>query len=237
MIISHRYKFIFFKTTRVAGTSVEAALSHICGPDDIWTEAGKEGSEYHRAPGGSGYKIPLELREPYWWLRRLGWSIRPIRRKIMLNKAEYSGTDYWAHIPARHVRATLPREIWDSYYKITIERNPWDRLVSGYYYRYADKKKRPSFEEVVRATNRPQNAIVYTIDGEIVVDKFMKFETLADDFREFLQKVGAPSELSIPMTNASKRPDGAYRAMYTDELRDIVAEVHHQIIEYCGYTF
>ena len=37
MIISYRHKFIFIKGRKVAGTSLEAVLSSICGPDDIIT--------------------------------------------------------------------------------------------------------------------------------------------------------------------------------------------------------
>lgn len=37
MIISHRYRFIFVKTIKTAGTSIEAYLSAHCGPRDILT--------------------------------------------------------------------------------------------------------------------------------------------------------------------------------------------------------
>ena len=37
MIVSHEHKFIFLKTKKTAGTSIELALSQLCGPDDIIT--------------------------------------------------------------------------------------------------------------------------------------------------------------------------------------------------------
>jgi hypothetical protein len=37
MIISHEHKFIFLKTRKMAGTSIEIALSRFCGDEDIIT--------------------------------------------------------------------------------------------------------------------------------------------------------------------------------------------------------
>ena len=37
MILSHKHKFIFIKTKKTAGTAIEAAISQLCGPDDVIT--------------------------------------------------------------------------------------------------------------------------------------------------------------------------------------------------------
>ena len=37
MIVSHAHKFIFLKTKKTAGTSIELALSTLCGDEDVIT--------------------------------------------------------------------------------------------------------------------------------------------------------------------------------------------------------
>ena len=37
MIVSHKNRFIFLKTRKTAGTSIEISLRPYCGPDDIIT--------------------------------------------------------------------------------------------------------------------------------------------------------------------------------------------------------
>lgn len=41
MIVSHKHRFIFFKTRKTAGTSLQIALSEFCGEDDIITGSHK----------------------------------------------------------------------------------------------------------------------------------------------------------------------------------------------------
>ncbi len=41
MIISHKHKFIFIKTRKTAGTSIEIFLSQFCGKNDILTPIGE----------------------------------------------------------------------------------------------------------------------------------------------------------------------------------------------------
>jgi hypothetical protein len=42
MILSLEHKFIFLRTKKTAGTSIELALSDLCGPDDVITPLTRE---------------------------------------------------------------------------------------------------------------------------------------------------------------------------------------------------
>ena len=68
MIASHRHRFIFLKTRKTAGTSVEIALSKVCGPDDIITEISPEDEALRRAAGGvapQNFESPPLARKAY----------------------------------------------------------------------------------------------------------------------------------------------------------------------------
>ena len=65
MILSHKHKFVFVKNRKVAGTSVEVALSPHCGPDDILTviDIGVTVALPHLKARPAAYRIPY--RELY----------------------------------------------------------------------------------------------------------------------------------------------------------------------------
>ena len=108
MIISHRYKFIFIKTHKTAGSSMEMALGPLCGPEDIITSM--ETNE------GTG--IPRNYFEDT--LIGRAYAKSRLFRKCVSRQSPLLGAWYWEHMPATRVRELIGEEIWNSYSQVLL---------------------------------------------------------------------------------------------------------------------
>ena len=180
MIISHSHKFIFLKTTKTAGTSTEIALYKFCGPDDIITPISREDEKTKRKrgyPGPQNYFLPIS-----------SYSIKDAARLIKGQRKRF-----YNHITAKEVKAHIGDQMWNSYYKFCIERNPWDRIISLYYF-CNRSEPRITISEFIHS-NAPLRLKkggygIYTIDGRLAVDKICRFENLSKDLEEVRKQVG-----------------------------------------------
>ena len=107
MIISHKHKFIFIKTNKTAGTSIEIALSKICGSRDVITPISPEDEALRKKLGYRGPQNCLGL----------------------------NGIEFVNHLTAARIKEGVEQKIWNEYYKFCFQRNPWDRIISLYYWR------------------------------------------------------------------------------------------------------
>jgi len=234
MIISHEHKFIFLKTRKTAGTSIELALRKICGPDDIIAPIGDAEERRQRALQYDG-RPPQNWRVHGWWQ-----SPEPLfqRHWLKVSPRDYG---FYNHITAKQARALLNDEkVWRSYFKFAFERNPWDRQVSAYHFRYRKTKSKPPFSTYMRRRRRAwiNNYEIYSIDGDACVDFIGRFETLEVDLLNALKKVGLNFDQELPRTKTNFRETQKhYRDYYDDETRKIVAEWYAPEIKLLGYKF
>ena len=234
MIVSHRHKFIFLKTRKTAGTSIELALRKFCGPDDIIAPIGKTEERRQQALNYNG-RSSQNWRVHSWWQ-----SPRPLLNRywFRVNPGDYG---FYNHIPAKHARALLNDDkVWQSYFKFAFERNPWDRQVSAYHFRYRDTKNPPLFSAYMRRPRRAwiNNYEIYSIDGEPCVDFIGRFESLEQDLRHALSQVGIKFETELPRAKTAFRPHAKpYREYYDEDTRAIVGDWYRREIELLGYEF
>jgi hypothetical protein len=231
MIVSHRHRFIYLKCRKVGSTSVEMVLGDLCGPDDIVTPLDGEKTREigHRKINWQNYDVPRER-----------W---PLSAKLLVAlgvSRRAAGVELFNHIRAERLRRLIGAEVFDSYTKVAIERNPWDREVSNYYFHHP-KEPRPSFPDFVanHTARKPiDNFDIYSIGGKIVADRVLRYETLAEDFARFLDDMGLVAPRALPHARSRQRTDkGVYRDLYTDAARATVARLYAREIAAFGYAF
>ncbi|MBY6159179.1 sulfotransferase family 2 domain-containing protein [Pseudooceanicola nitratireducens] len=178
MILSHEKKFIFLKTRKVAGTSLEIVLSQLCGPRDILTLFGgrlnivQEDEAQRLARSGrraQNYEMPLSGYS--LWQRLTGL---PRRNPIRL---------YYEHMPAERLKDLTPPAVWSEYFKFSVIRNPFDFAVSNYHWYRKTGRTEQDFRSFLldNAWAQTVNSRITEIDGEPVVDFMLRYEYLAED--------------------------------------------------------
>lgn len=227
MILSHAHKFILFKTWKTGSTSIELGLGGICGPEDVITPVGHD-EKYRIGPGPQNQMLPLSR-----------WTPRSLALLALFRSRAEAGVKFYNHMSAREVRRMVPAAVWRDYVKISIERNPWDREVSHYYWRLRNPKTRPPFRDYVLDTSRKMinNWDIYAIDGKIVADVVIRHEHLVADYEALADRIGTKLP-PLPHAKSSYRQDKRpYRELFDAETRDVIARRYAREIEAFGYEF
>lgn len=233
MIVSHRHRFIFLKTSKTAGTSIEIALSRFCGPDDIITPISEEDERLRREAGGRG---PQNYEGRVWQYTPSDWWKKLVHRNPV--------SRFYNHIPARKARRRLGEGVWDRYFKFCVARNPWDRVISQYHWRQRNvpEAELPTVREFlesrhVRSLQR-KGFKLYTINGKVAVDRICRYENLAEELESVRREIGLPEPLELPFAKAGHRRDRrSYRDRLGEAERRRIGELFRDEIELLGYQF
>jgi hypothetical protein len=227
MIISHRYRFIFIKTYKTAGTSLEVYLSQHCGPDDVLTPIFPH-VEPHQ---------PRNYQSRWNPLRDLlsgRTSLRPLFNAWRKRERFYN------HIPATQARLRIPRRIWDSYFKFSVERNPWDKTLSHYHMLNHRSGGSLTLDSYLQGGDYSLNYPQYLDErGNLLVDRVLKYETLTEELSEVFGRLGVPfnGDLGVHAKSEYRTDRRNYREVFTPEQRSIVERLFAKEIALHGYTF
>jgi hypothetical protein len=133
---------------------------------------------------------------------------------IIGRRGRNNGTGEWYnHMPGSEIREKVCPSVWDSYFKFCVIRNPFDKLVSAFYFfdrerpdkhrwaggdwkdwlkrRYGRSESLDSsrdnrierFRSWVRKRGSSLDRHLYTIDGKVCVDYCIRFENLHQDIQ------------------------------------------------------
>jgi hypothetical protein len=219
MILSHTRKFIFIKTRKVSGTSMEISLSQFCGEGDIITPISYEDEIVRLDLGGV---LPQNYGDP---------KEQQFRDLIMARRADNPKTrhkgQFYNHVPAVEVRDYVGQEVWNEYFTFSMERHPYDKVVSHVYF-HARRKDKWDFEKELKRILKKGYYVSYPVysDGETpIVDFIVNYENLQEDLAKLSDKLGFDVAEHYPQTKHTYRPDRRPgRELLSQEAKDIIYE-------------
>jgi hypothetical protein len=220
MLLSHRHKFIYLKTMKTAGTSVEIFFQPECTPEPMSPQVSEVTEELVSEAGIVGAR-----------------------------KTDTTGSVWFNHMPAAKVREMVGPCIWQSYFKFCVVRNPFDRLVSWWWHQMNEDQRLAMYQStetavysafnswVLRTTDMAMDRDKYIVDGKVCVDRFLKYESLAIDIQNLCRELG----LSKSIAHLGRYKSGArasampFEKYYDPPAAAKVASWFQWELDYFGY--
>ena len=229
VIISEHAGFVFIKTRKTAGSSVEIALSRFCGPHDVLSGLYAREEELRSSQGYRGQQhdgVPVRQ-----WRRREVVAALRSRRWPRLRP----------HTPASDVAKLLGPHRFENLMSFTIERNPYDRIVSLYDWRTRHASDVPSMSDFLRTEplEHLSNWGMYATGGTVIVDRVLRYERLYEDLTTLCVDLGLDaSYLVLPRAKSeTRRSRDHYSERLLPEHRRTVERICGRELEYFGYEW
>jgi hypothetical protein len=144
-----------------------------------------------------------------------------------------------------HTAASVVKELpfWNSYFKFGFVRNPWDMVVSAYFFYFKNKeevaKKCPTIELFFQNLEFLGDfylhpATYYFFDGDNnLMDYIGKYEDLPNSFDYCLQRIGLTGQLEFH--NASEHKHYSY--YYDEHWQNVIGERYGNDVSTWKYCF
>lgn len=234
MIVLHEQKIIALKARKVGGTSFEIALSKFAHKDSIITPITFDDEKLRES---LGYLGPQNYKYKTEEIKKLS-----LTRKIVMSLNRKKRLKFYNHIPAYLAKQRLGDNVWNTYTKIAIIRNPFDYMVSSFFWEMKTKKKKTdlSFEEYVlkRKNKIKANEKIYKINNENIIDFMIRYDNLQTDILNFESKFPTLSGLSETFVNISAKGQHRPKKATTEEMyknapfaKDLIQEICQEEIK------
>lgn len=236
MIASFLQGFVFIKTRKTGGTSVEIVLSSWCGPDDIVTPIEPEDELIRARYGGSprNYLSDPRLEAEYLEAIRSGdeQRIRHVHQAIRRRhswRLALKALDVGAiaarlprnarqrltlrnHTTAATARRALPPGFWEQAFTFSVDRHPYEKAVSLTHWSrdrdpsLAGEPFETTLERIVQG-GRYANHPFYMKDGQLLVDEVFRTEEMWDRIADLGRRIGRTLPEPLPRAKGALRTD------------------------------
>ncbi|MFC2080845.1 sulfotransferase family 2 domain-containing protein [Bacteroidota bacterium] len=225
-IISHSRKFIWFEYPKTASSSIKTLI------------------------------FPYLFREYCGFHPYFNYRIKYLLKSLLGKPSSRwpfggLGDENWRKImPDAHFTDDLYNSKYDQYYKFSIVRNPFDKMVSAYKHGVwgVVDPNTETFEEFIISilprgkrelkdlSDRGRNHFIpWTTMFDINrTDLIIHFENLSYDMPLLLDRIGIKE--IFPKENVS-RISNEYRSYYNDFTREVVTELYHKDLKTFDYEF
>ena len=227
-IICHRRQFIFLKSRKTAGTSIELWLAPKLDPKFDLIRTG------------------FDFRQQYPDVWKSFNS--PSRRiRLGLKRALTFTPIFRPHMYAAEVRSFVGDRTWRNYCKISIVRDPWERTISLWRWRqntsgvsstlcdFVTAMEKDDKYARVMGADRWDNWSYYAINDRIVTNEFIRYESIENDARTIFSRLGISGGY-LPHAKSGIRRSSDTLHLLTTELIERIAVLHKREIEAFGYV-
>jgi hypothetical protein len=207
VLVSYKYKFIYIKNVKVAGSSVESFFGQFCiNPEKKYNfnDAITQSIDDYGIIGSRSSGVKLN--------------------------------DIWKnHKDALSIKTDLGDDKFNEYFKFCVIRNPYDAIVSLYFWEKSTEKfKDYAKKKIINNLDR------CSIDGKSICDYYIKYENLLEDIVNVCKilKIDKYDINNLPKHKTKIRvKDIHYRDYYDEETRKKVYENHKKIFDKFDYKF
>ena len=236
MIISFKYKFIFIKTYKTAGSSIESYLYKYLNSNDIYAHtADNKGincwGEFDPENQLSNFFEKKTYQE------RIAKKLR-----------------FYAHMPAWLIKDRLDLysrkikfDIFDNFYKFAVIRNPFDLVVSDYFWRKnSNLIKEKSFDNILKELDENKyqtygllnlNKLMDANLENILCNYIIQYENLNEGLSIVFDKLKIPFNGKLEIYKKKFDRDKNYRKFYNNESKKLIEDIFWKEIDMFNYKF
>lgn len=247
-VISYDRSFVFVKTRKVAGTSIEGLLRTLCGPYDVVPPVTPIDEAQLQAAGHKARNFAKDPSDEDALNALIAAGDTAGAMDLLANME----TVFNNHMSAVRISRLLPMEFWKSAFKFTVDRHPYSFIASAVNFKAKSynagtiRKMSPrEFSDALQAVidrgrlSSLRNSLMYADKNDnLLVDFVVRYEHLKEDLGHCLKKIGADPSITSSLASfksVSRFTHKDAAEMMTQKQRDIIFDVFRSTFERFGY--